>query len=119
MKKCTRCKEYKSLESFSKNKSKKDGLNGLCRKCNTIYCREKLYKRVYGITKEIYNSMYKQQGGRCFICGDRYDILCVDHNHSTKEVRSLLCTYCNYNLGRYKENTKIFQNFIDYLNYYK
>ena len=35
-KKCTKCKEEKSLSEFNKNKSKKDGLGSECRDC----CRE-------------------------------------------------------------------------------
>lgn len=36
MKKCPKCGESKSFESFSKNKAKKDGLQSMCRDCKKI-----------------------------------------------------------------------------------
>lgn len=118
MKKCTRCKEYKSLENFHRDSSKKDKLADRCKSCNTLYSRENGYKRIYGITKEIYNEMYINQEGKCLICRNWFPVLCVDHNHNTKKVRSLLCRHCNYNLGRYKESREIFQNFVNYIDTY-
>lgn len=40
MKKCFICKEYKKTISFNKNKSKKDGLNSICRDCSKLKSRE-------------------------------------------------------------------------------
>jgi len=37
---CSKCGESKSLESFSKNKTKKDGLNYECKDCRKTYIRE-------------------------------------------------------------------------------
>ncbi len=36
MKKCTKCKEEKPLENFSKDKTAKDGMNGYCKVCSKI-----------------------------------------------------------------------------------
>lgn len=36
-KKCTRCKEFKELTDFPKNRSKKDGLHDSCKKCHKEY----------------------------------------------------------------------------------
>lgn len=116
MKKCSKCKQYKDLSEFHKNKTTKSGHSPICKLCDTIYTREKRYKRIYGITKEQYYEMYENQQGNCCICGEHFDLLCVDHNHKTGKVRSLLCKRCNYNLGVYKENPIIFQRFIDYIN---
>lgn len=35
MKVCKRCKEEKSIEKFHRNKSYRDGINYLCKKCDT------------------------------------------------------------------------------------
>ena len=39
-KKCTTCGRVKSLLEFNKNKSKKDGLNSICRKCSNLRSRQ-------------------------------------------------------------------------------
>ena len=40
LKKCTNCKLEKDLNDFNKNKSKKDGLNNICRICSNIRCNK-------------------------------------------------------------------------------
>lgn len=59
-------------------------------------------KTRYGIGIEKYEEMLIAQDGRCGICAaqvanDRN--LDVDHDHSTGEVRGLLCTRCNQGVG--------------------
>lgn len=38
-KKCFKCFEIKNIEEFNKNKSKKDGVNGICKLCHSDYRR--------------------------------------------------------------------------------
>lgn len=58
-------------------------------------------RREYHITLEEYNKVLTFQNGRCAICKQRYGkkgqrlILSVDHNHTTGQVRGLLCWPCN------------------------
>ena len=40
MKICTLCKKNKSLECFNKNKSRKDGLNNICRECSSARSKQ-------------------------------------------------------------------------------
>jgi len=40
-KKCFLCKEEKSLDNFTKDNDKKDGLDYLCRKCRSIKNKER------------------------------------------------------------------------------
>lgn len=52
-------------------------------------------------TLKRYNELLKAQDGVCALCskppnGRR---LSFDHNHKTGQIRGLLCTSCNYNLG--------------------
>jgi hypothetical protein len=46
MKKCCRCKEEKSLESFGKSKDRKDGLNVTCLSCCSEVARSKSKRRL-------------------------------------------------------------------------
>jgi hypothetical protein len=80
--------------------------------------------KTYGITLEQYNQMLIEQNGVCAICGQKetrkskYNkyTLSVDHNHKTGKVRGLLCHGCNNCLGTLKDDIKIFQSAIEYLN---
>ena len=76
-------------------------------------------KARYGITVEEYNVMLKNQEFRCAICGihddDLPDSLCVDHDHTTGEVRGLLCKPCNLALGSMRDNPLLLQKAAAYL----
>lgn len=71
--------------------------------------------RVYGITKEQYKEL---DSGKCYICERTWSDTvkpCVDHDHSTGEVRGILCLYCNHRLvGRHRDGDLI-QRVADYL----
>ena len=41
--------------------------------------------------------------------------LAVDHNHSTGEVRDLLCGNCNAAIGFLQENVEIAKKAVEYL----
>ncbi|WP_393063536.1 endonuclease VII domain-containing protein [Streptomyces sp. LN549] len=58
----------------------------------------------YGLTEERYEAMVSEQGGACRICGYCPDLLVVDHDHKTGEVRGLLCRECNLALGFLRDN---------------
>lgn len=68
----------------------------------------------YGLSVEAYNEMLDTQQNACAICklpfyavkpsfdsgaGVWVRVSNVDHDHTTKRVRGLLCTRCNRNLG--------------------
>lgn len=112
-----------------------------CKKCNTIftpnspselYCSDdckdeavtdRYLKRTYGLVWQDYARMYKAQNGLCAICiGEGFKMaehhlvkLVVDHNHSTGEVRGLLCHNCNRAIGLLQENEQSLLNAIAYL----
>lgn len=79
--------------------------------------RESQYQRHYGITTQDYEEMFSNQNGVCAACGNpQTKRLFVDHSHETGEVRGLLCHNCNAALGHAKDNVKILNNLIGYLN---
>lgn len=85
---------------------------------HAISVRKCWLKKMYGITLEQYDAMYRAQNGVCAIChginlnGTR---LCVDHSHDTKKVRSLLCRKCNSFLGYIRENKEVGIRMSEYL----
>ena len=72
-------------------------------------------KRVYGLTKEMYDELDK---GHCEIClRDWSDSVrpCVDHDHKTGDIRGIICLYCNHRIvGRHRDGDLI-QRVADYL----
>ena len=83
-------------------------------------------KQEYGITPEIYQMMYEDQGGQCYFCGTERPIrgragLGVDHNHDKgfTFIRGLLCRTCNANfIDEYQklpEECRDFPRANDYL----
>jgi hypothetical protein len=82
-----------------------------------------MIKRKYGITVYEYNELFEKQCGCCAICGihqeDLKRALAVDHNHTTKEVRGLLCPKCNAILGYANDSINILISATDYLFQYK
>lgn len=78
------------------------------------------YRRMYGITIDDYERMLRAQNGQCAICGSSnpgggYKNFAVDHNHTTGEVRGLLCTRCNRGLGLFKDDPVLTQLATNYL----
>lgn len=76
-------------------------------------------KRHYGITIQDYDDIYIEQGGRCAVCGTHQSkldrSLAVDHCHSTKIVRGLLCHKCNIGIGCFNDDVNLFKNVVKYL----
>lgn len=63
--------------------------------------RNSHYQRRFGISLSDYNEMLSQQNGKCAIClKEDNRRLAVDHCHSTRKVRGLLCSSCNISIGR-------------------
>lgn len=80
-------------------------------------------KREYGITAQQEQSLLDRQSGRCAICGVRADsprnsgksVLSIDHDHVTGQVRGVLCSTCNLGLSYFRDNTRVFNRAIEYL----
>jgi len=131
---CTKCKKRRQILFFYKDKTKPDGLDAWCANCRINYrkvnkkeiikrrkpkLRDEQLKYVYGITRNEYNTMYKNQKAKCGICKLHEKhftrILCVDHCHITGKIRGLLCHKCNAALGAFRDNIDILKNAIKWL----
>ncbi len=106
LKKCSCCGRYLPLNMFV-------GKDGYCKICRRDYN----WQYFYGVSPEEYYEMYKEQGGKCKICGceleDEY--LNIDHDSKTGEVRGLLCPNCNKGLGLFNEDINALKGAIKYL----
>lgn len=134
MKKCTKCKELKPLSDYYNRKKALDGKNSHCKTCehkeiyewrkqnpeaqNDIVRRSRL-KGTYGITIEQYDELLEKQNYSCAICDRHQDAfknrLAIDHNHRTREIRGLLCSYCNHRvIGRHADGD-LLRKMADYV----
>lgn len=142
---CNKCNIEKELSEFYKDASKLDGLRHDCKTCNKQRvakwvennlpkklennknwkhknpdnARDNYYRRNYGITLNQYNELLEKQNHCCAIC-KRHESefktnLAVEHNHKTKEIQGLCCTYCNRNLLGKIRDAKLFHSAGDYL----
>jgi len=77
------------------------------------------YAGMKNMSHERYDEMLKNQKHACAICKKSQTCfkrkLCVDHNHSTGEVRGLLCDACNRGIGYLKDSTILLEQAIKYL----
>lgn len=139
MKRCYTCKCDKEESEFNRNRSRRDGLHTHCKICsagrlrkwrqenpeaqnkwrqeNPESYRRSQYKKKYGLALEQYNQMLTDQGGVCAICNrpESGRELCVDHDHTTGEVRALLCSSCNKGLGHFFDRADLTSKATDYL----
>ena len=142
---CRECGEEKPLHLFGSNVSSKDSKSCYCKKCRCAReskrkvedpegfneekrkhylkykegYRHRQLNRHFGIGIDEYNLMYVSQGGLCKCCGvHQSEIklgLAVDHCHTTKKIRGLLCGSCNTAIGLVKENKYTLSTMIRYL----
>src|SRR5437660_11818004 len=75
----------------------------------------------YGLTEEQYIAMYDQQCGLCAICGgsETNKRLAIDHDHTTGQVRALLCNKCNLTLGIVDDNAEKLRAMADYVEFHR
>jgi hypothetical protein len=64
--------------------------------------------------------------GKCYICkiplkqpektrGQKTDVVMIDHSHTSKKIRGLLCKGCNTALGLLKDDISTLKSAIKYL----
>lgn len=139
---CMKCRQELPEASFTVNRRYADGLERKCRAClseerKAAYDRTPdLYRALsgrsrrpdgltprqrrarhlretYGITLEDEARILAKQNGQCPICGSPAEV--VDHCHTTRRVRGLLCQKCNRGLGHFQDNPVMLAKAIEYL----
>lgn len=81
--------------------------DGHCMSCHNIRLK-------YGIDWAELRTMQERQAFKCAICMQEKP-LSVDHCHSTGKVRTLLCTACNFTVGRCEANPRMLARLVDYV----
>jgi hypothetical protein len=81
----------------------------------------KRHRQAYSLHPDQINEKLRQQDGKCDICKKplTYKETRVDHDHNTGNLRGILCAHCNWLLGHAKDNKKILQSAIEYLDKHK
>lgn len=80
-------------------------------------------KQTYGLSREQYDEMVKEQDGKCALCGQpetfvrngKVHELNVDHDHATGAIRALLCYHCNTGIGKFRDDPELLIAALQYL----
>lgn len=109
---CKKCSDHKATTWRRNNPEATREIRERSILKNPLRYKETHLKSQYGLTRVEYEAMLQAQGGLCAIaaCGRRIEsrftlgqslktVACVDHEHQTGRIRSLLCQRCNYVVG--------------------
>lgn len=136
--KCSSCNQSKPLSAFGKNNQRPNGRSVWCVLCRNKHARKRYTKLPqeqrrdarlrsrYGISFLDYVRMYESQGGCCAACREPADAITedgqlplrVDHDHTTGEVRGLLCHGCNSAIGYMNDDPTRLEKAAEYLRTY-
>lgn len=83
--------------------------------------------RERGWTGESFDKAFKEQEGKCAICGKEMNLnkktnpdrACADHDHETGISRGVLCAACNFGLGCLQDKLDVLEKATEYLRKYK
>ncbi len=123
-KKCPRCEQIKHITSFNivryyrRNNELRSCRRTICKECRNKQSRIRQFKKNHGISVEERDKIIYLQKGLCAICkiklkGGQFNHL--DHDHSTGEIRGVLCHLCNTSLGHFGDNLDGIMRVVKYL----
>ena len=103
--KCTKCGQVKSLDSFSVDNSRSGWRRTECKQC---------FRRISrGLSKVKKTAPPKPNA--CQLCGDANRELVLDHCHHTETFRGWICARCNRGIGSFSDDISNLQQAILYL----
>ncbi len=71
----------------------------------------------YDVTVEFLQELINKSNNKCEICRKERK-LCVDHDHKTGKVRSMICRKCNSALGMIEDDPQIALSLSSYIQKY-
>lgn len=107
---CTRCKEEKpdTKEFFPPHNKKVNGLDSWCRTCRATY-RNSINRGKFRDVISDEDLIYlKESIKECVICGSEENLV-VDHDHTTGQIRGILCSHCNRGLGHFRDDPELLE----------
>jgi hypothetical protein len=102
---------------YQKNKEKHCAITKRYYQENLEWRKDLHLQNTYGITMDDKIRMREEQNNRCAICEDEFEndrCAYVDHDHTTKKVRGLLCQRCNTGYGMFRDNVSIVRRALAY-----
>jgi hypothetical protein len=133
-KKCSSCAEVKPLDLFGIDRRTPTGRRSICRACRITQRarRARLFpeqrireygafvKSRYGLTWDAHEALILRAAGYCDSCGNQFtgrdrQSTCIDHCHTTKDVRGLLCGKCNTSAGNLADCPDTIFSLIKYI----
>lgn len=122
---CPRCGETKVDEEFPRNRSTKTGRQAYCKPCWNAVVNEHKERRYgshsafmrqlrYGLDSLAMLGLSQSQLGLCAVCR-KAPSRHVDHDHTTKAIRGLLCFTCNNALGKFDDDPDLIESAVRYL----
>ena len=83
------------------------------------YRKDYTLKRYFNISLEQYNEILEKQGNKCPVCSRHKDefskYMPVDHDHTTGEIRGIVCSDCNVSVLRHFVDPEIYERAKQYL----
>jgi Recombination endonuclease VII len=119
MRECTKCHQMKEESEYYVPSATRKQIYRECKKCMAERTSRTFRKNRYGMTYEEYQALLDKQLRCCAICKMSVEqngrLLAVDHDHSTGQVRQILCDRCNRMLGQVQDDPNILIAAADYL----
>lgn len=122
---CLRCNHDRSRAWTAENRDRKRERGIEYRSRPEVQRRRhnRLVQKKFGISLDDYDELFAAQDGRCAICrntetqirGGGPRRLAVDHDHSTGQVRALLCSKCNIGIGQFDDDPERMLAAVAYL----
>ncbi len=111
---CSVCHQEQRIRHRKTRKFKETSKNYYEANKPDISARQKFNK--YKIVKSEFEQLIIKQNNCCAICEVTFETPHIDHCHNSGKIRGLLCLNCNNGLGRFKDNVRLLQKAIEYLN---
>ncbi len=127
--KCRVCTITKDSNEFHKHHKMANGFDSICKECNKTKSTRWLKnnhkvssaiqaKKNYGISRENFKTLMAAKC--CEICKKEFTInnnkdKHIDHCHTSKKIRGILCFNCNTALGKFRDDSKLLLEAIKYL----